>query len=237
MLPIYIICHADCKSSGYICTYFNNKNIEYKQINVINDDIAGLDLAAVAGLVFMGGPHSVNDELPWLAAEIKLIQRAIESDIPLMGVCLGAQLISMALGAKVNSTKYLETGWHKIVADITKLADANVFNLDNTFEVFEWHEDTFAIPDGAVPIFRGHNHENQGYLYGKVLAMQFHLEMTEDMIYDWLQRYQHCIPEPSQYVQSHEQITEGLNERLLNLNAVADKIYGWWLSMINIRES
>lgn len=232
MLPIYIICHVDCEPHGYLCTYLDNNNVRYKKINVMNDGLAGLDLAAAAGLVFMGGPHSVNAEHSWLAAEINLIQRAMERDLPLMGVCLGAQLISKALGAEVKATKYMETGWHSIIADTTKLAEVNVFNLDKTFEVFEWHEDTFAIPDGAVPIFRGLNHENQGYMYGKVLAMQFHLEMTEPMIIEWLQRYHHCIPEPSQYVQSAEQITERINERLHNLHTVADRIYGWWLSMV-----
>ena len=234
MLPICIVCHADCEPAGYLCTYLDKKNILYKKINGISDDVAALDIAAVAGLVFMGGRYSVNDELPWIADEIKLIQRAIQKDIPLMGVCFGAQLISKALGAEVSTAEHMETGWHKIEADTSKLADSHTLNLDDAFEVFEWHEDTFSIPDDATLIFSGRNFENQGYLYGKVLAMQFHLEMTEHMVHEWLGRYNSCIPEPSQYVQSPEQITERLNERLDNLHAVAVKIYDWWLGMVKL---
>jgi len=232
MQPIYIICHANCEPPGYLCTYFDKQNIPYKKINIIKDEIANIDLDAISGLTFMGGPYSVNEDHPWLTDEIKLIQEAIEKDIPLMGVCLGAQLISMALGAKVNTATNMQTGWHPITVDTSKLASDQVLNLDDNFEAFEWHEDTFSIPNGATPLFKGRGPEAQGYLYGRVLTMQFHLEMTEHMVHEWLTRYNDCLPEPSDYVQSPEQITDRLNERLDNLHAVADKIYGWWLSMV-----
>ena len=102
-------------------------------------------------------------------------------------------------------------------------------NLGDSFEAFEWHEDTFTIPHGAIPIFTSGNLENQGYVIGNTLIMQFHLEMTEHMVYEWLRRYNDCLPEPSEYVQSPEEITDHLNERIENLHAVADKIYDWWL--------
>ena len=117
MLPIYIVCHADCKESAYLCNYFDEKNILYKKINGISDDLAVLDLAAISGLVIMGGRYSVNDEHSWITDEIKFLQRAMEKDIPLMGVCFGAQLVSKALGAEVRSAKYMEAGWHTIKAD------------------------------------------------------------------------------------------------------------------------
>lgn len=232
MLPITIVCHADCEQSAYLCHYFDKKNISYKKINGIRDDITTLDLAAISGLIVMGGHHSVNDGHIWIADEIKLIQGAVEKDIPLMGVCFGAQLISKALGAEVNKAKHMEAGWHQIKADTSKLADSHGLNLDECFEVFEWHEDTFSIPDGAIPIFSGRNIESQGYLFNRVLAMQFHLEMTEHMVHEWLRRYCDCMPVASQYVQSPEQITERLDERLDNLHAIADKIYDWWLCMV-----
>ena len=233
MLPIYIVCHADCKQSDYLCNYFDNKDLLYKKINGINDELAALDLAAVSGLVIMGGRYSVNDEHIWITDEIKFIQEAIEKEIPMMGVCFGAQMISKALGTEVCKAKNMEAGWHTINSNTSKLAESHALKLDNSFEIFEWHEDTFSIPDGATPLFSGRNIENQGYLYGNVLAMQFHLEMTENMVHEWLSRYCDCMPKASKYVQSPEQITERLDERLDNLHAVADKIYGWWLSMVN----
>ena len=230
MLPIYIICHASCKPPGYLCTYFDKKNIPYQKINIIKNKISEIDLNTTSGLVFMGGPYSVNGNHHWLADEINLIKRAIEQELPLMGVCFGAQLISKALGATISTASIMETGWHQISLDTSSLSAAPPLNLDNSFEAFEWHEDTFTIPAGANPIFKGLNLPNQGYVYGKILCMQFHLEMTEHMIHEWLGRYNDCLPEPSKSVQSHEQITSRLNERLINLHAVADKMYDWWLS-------
>lgn len=231
MLPIYIVCHADCEPSSYLCSYFEKNNISYKKINAIKDDIKSLDLTAVAGFVFLGGPYSVYDHYPWLKNELQLIQEAIDKGILIMGVCFGAQLVSQALGAKVSKADQMEIGWHMIQTDISQLDHLHPLNLEKNFEVFEWHEDVFSIPKGAVPIFRGINHENQGYLLGKILVMQFHLEMTEHMVNEWLGQYYHCIPEPSQSVQDSQQITERLNERLDNLHAHADKIYDWWLNL------
>ncbi|MDH5611869.1 MAG: type 1 glutamine amidotransferase [Gammaproteobacteria bacterium] len=232
--PLYIVCHAAFEPAAYLCTYLDKKNISYKKISGIHDELAALDLDTVSGLVFMGGRYSVNDDLPWLADEIKLIQRAIEKDVPLMGICFGAQLISKALGAEVSKAEHMETGWHAIKADISRLADIHTLDLDDTFEVFEWHEDTFSMPVDAIPIFSGHNLENQGYLYGNTLTMQFHLEMTEYMVNDWLRRYCDCMPKASKSVQCPEEITGNLTERLNNLHAVADKIYDWWLNMAKL---
>lgn len=234
MLPISIICHANCEPPGYLCTFFDKRNISYIKTNAIDNVISEIDLDMISGLVFMGGPYSVNDHHPWLKVEMKFIQRAIEYDIPIMGVCFGAQLISRALGAEVRKASNMEAGWHRIVSDKSRLAVEHRLNLEESFEVFEWHEDTFSIPAGAIPIFMGSGGiENQGYSYGNILTMQFHLEMTEHMVYDWLERYKKCMPDPSDTVQSAEQITEQLDERLVNLHTVADKIYDWWLSMVN----
>jgi len=231
MLPIYIVCHADCKPPSYLCSYFDKNNILYKKINAINDDINSLDLNAISGLIFMGGPYSVNDNHLWLKDELLLIQEAIDRDILIMGVCFGAQLISKVLGAKVCKTDHMELGWHMVGTDVSNLGHLQPLDLEKNFEVFEWHEDVFSLPEGAIPIFSGSNHENQGYLLGKIFVMQFHLEMTEHMINDWLRQYQDCIPEASPSVQAPEQITERLNERLDDMHAHADKIYDWWLSL------
>ncbi len=231
MLPIYIICHANCEPSSYLCLYFDKHNIIYKKINAIKHDLNSLDMSAIAGLIFMGGPYSVYENLPWLEDEFQLLKKAIAADILIMGICFGSQLISKALNAKVYKAEQMEIGWHMIETDTSKLNHLQPLNLENKFEVFEWHEDIFSIPEGAIPIFSGKCHENQGYLLGKILVMQFHLEMTEHMVGEWLKKYQTCLPEPSQSVQSPLEITEGLDKHLKDLHRHADKIYGWWLNL------
>jgi GMP synthase (glutamine-hydrolysing) len=237
MRPLHIICHANCDPPGYLCTYLDKKAILYRKTTITKNELSEIDLEAISGLILMGGPHSVNGSQPWLDGEFRFIREAIDKDIPMMGVCFGAQLISKALGAKVSPAATMEAGWHRIVADTSKLAHDKTADLPDTFEAFEWHEETFAIPDGAIPIFKGRSIEHQGYLHGRVFAMQFHLEMTEHMVYEWLNRYKDCLPAPSDTVQSHAQITECLKERLDELHAVADKLYDWWLKNTGIRST
>lgn len=234
MLPIYIICHAECQPSAYLCHYFDQKNIAYKKLNATLQQVSELDLNTLSGLVIMGGPYSVNESLPWLEDEICFIQKAIEKNIPIMGVCFGAQLISKALNAEVAVAENTEIGWHNVTVDTSQLIDLPTLNLEKNIEVFEWHEDLYLMPDGVTPIFTGYNKENQGYLYGNILAMQFHLEMTEHMVHEWVDRYSDCLPETSLYVQCPEQILENLQEKLDNLHRQADIIYGWWLKFVTL---
>ncbi len=235
MLPIYIVCHASCEPSSYLCAYFDKNNILYKKINALNNDLNSLDITAVAGLVFMGGPYSVYENRPWLKDELQLLQKAIDADTLIMGVCFGSQLISKALGAQVYKAEQMELGWHMIATDTERLDHLHPLKLKKNIEVFEWHEDIFSIPEGAIPIFSGTNHENQGYLSGNILVMQFHLEMTEQMVDEWLKKYHWCLPGPSQSVQSPEQITQDLHKHLNDLHKQADTIYGWWLNLKQLK--
>lgn len=233
-LPIHIICHANCEPPGYLCTYFDKRGISYVKTNAIENVISEIELDAVSGLVFMGGPYSVNDHHPWLETEMRFLQTAIEKNIPIMGVCFGAQLISRALGAKVKEADCMEAGWHEVRVESTGLTNNQRLNLERTVEVFEWHEDTFSLPTGAIPVFEGHGKTvNQGYVYNNILTMQFHVEMTEHMIHDWLGRYKDCMPRASGSVQSPDKITDNLRQRLRNLHAIADIIYDWWISDIS----
>ncbi|MCW8955290.1 MAG: hypothetical protein OQL09_00275, partial [Gammaproteobacteria bacterium] len=117
--------------------------------------------------------------------------------------------------------------------DTSQLPEALAKQLPQSFEVFQWHEDTFTLPEGAIPVFSGGHIENQGYLLGKVLAMQFHLEMTEHMVQEWLMRYNDCLPVHLMSVQSPFEVTERLHQRLEDLHLIADKIYDWWLGMVD----
>lgn len=233
MLPILIVCHARCEPPGYLCTYFDKMRVPYKKIHIDEQALSAIKLDEISGLVLMGGPHSVNDANPWITEELKLIQLAVAKDMPLMGVCFGAQMISKALGGSVSEAPAMETGWHQILVDKSRLPEPLLQSLPDRFEVFQWHEDTFTNPEGAIPVFCGSNIENQGYLLGSVLTMQFHLEMTEHMIQEWLARYNDCLPMHLMSVQSWPEITERLHDRLDNLHLIADKVYGWWLAMVH----
>jgi GMP synthase-like glutamine amidotransferase len=159
-------------------------------------------------LIIMGGSMSVNDEhrYSWLAEEKAFIRKAIDAGKTVLGICLGSQLVSSALGAKVYRNKEKEIGWF----DIELTANNTETDLFPGFErktrVFHWHGDTFDIPDGAVHLASSDCCKNQAYVYNKkVLALQFHLEPTPDLLSQMLDHGRSDLTKGS-YVQTEEEI-------------------------------
>ncbi len=143
-------------------------------------DAAGIEL-----LIVMGGPISVNDlgDHPWLAAEKDFLRRWIDEDRPLLGVCLGAQLIASALGARVYPNAVKEIGWFPVTA-VTPLPE-HAFRFPPEQTVFHWHGETFDLPDGAIHLARSAGCEHQAFQVGRhVIGLQFHLETTPETAAD-----------------------------------------------------
>jgi GMP synthase (glutamine-hydrolysing) len=135
------------------------------------------DIGRVDGLIVMGGPMGVYDEAiyPWLTAEKAFIKEILAQDKPVLGICLGAQLIAEVLGAKVSKNRQREIGFFPLTGD------GAVFPA--IFTAFHWHGDTFGIPDGAVHLASSAACKNQAFIYkDNVLALQFHLETTEESL-------------------------------------------------------
>jgi GMP synthase-like glutamine amidotransferase len=140
------------------------------------------EISDIDWLIVMGGPMSVNDEkqYPWLAAEKRFIRKAIDEGKTVLGICLGSQLVSAALGAKVYPNKEKEIGWFDIELTCFAKSDKLFCDLGDRLKVFQWHGDTFDIPEKAVHLAFSKGCKNQAYSYkDKVLALQFHLEPTE----------------------------------------------------------
>ncbi len=158
-------------------------------------------------LIIMGGPMNVDDENkhPWLAGEKKFIRQAIESGKTVLGICLGSQLVSSALGAAVYKNKEKEIGWFDI--ELSKAAQSGdlFFGMGSRLTVFHWHGDTFDLPENAIHLASSAVCKNQAYVYkDKVLALQFHLEPTRDSLQDMLKD---GIDEaPGKFVQSEREI-------------------------------
>lgn len=155
---------------------------------------------SVDGLVVMGGPMGVYDEAvyPWLTAEKAFIKEIIKQDKPVLGICLGAQLIAEVLGAKVSKNDQREIGFFPLTGDGTI--------LPKNFTAFHWHGDTFGIPDGATHLASSAATENQAFIYkGNVLGLQPHLETTEASLLSLYENAKDEIAE-APFIQSLEQI-------------------------------
>ena len=138
----------------------------------------------IDALIVMGGPMGVNDEndYPWLTLEKEFIESVIRRDIPVIGVCLGAQLIANVLGAQVTKNAQKEIGWFPLRKSNT-YPDDRLDKLPDQFNALHWHSDTFDIPNGALNFLTSEACANQGFTYGNAtLALQFHLEMLPSTV-------------------------------------------------------
>ena len=187
------------------------------------------DARAFAGLTFMGGPMSVNDDLPWIAPELALIRRAVDGGVPCLGHCLGGQLMSKALGGIVTRNRVKEIGWGAVQAVAGPEAERWLGDLQE-FLAFHWHGETFSIPAGATRILGNAHCANQAFVLGPHLGMQTHVEMTPEMIRSWYaDAGDEVTPHAGPSVQTAAEAAERLDERVKALNAVAARLYDRWV--------
>ncbi|RKZ47493.1 MAG: type 1 glutamine amidotransferase [Gammaproteobacteria bacterium] len=230
MKPILIFRHIACEGPGYLGNYLTSRDIPFQTICLDQGDEVPEDPVAGSGLVFMGGPMSVNDSLPCLQQELKLIRMAQQENIPVLGHCLGGQLISKALGGEITSNPVPEMGWYPVAGYDNAISIDWLKGLPEKFEVFHWHGETFSLPEGAVPLLQSEVCKNQAFILGSNLAFQCHVEMQDNMVQEWFDVYQADVPEPSASVQTRQQMLENLEQRIENSKAVADVFYEKWLS-------
>jgi GMP synthase-like glutamine amidotransferase len=156
-------------------------------------DAPPVDAEAYDALIFMGGPMSVNDDLPYLRGEEGLIRDAIRRGIPVLGICLGSQLIAHALGVEVRRCARKEIGWFDIELTPAARRDPLFAGLANREIVFHWHGETFDLPEGAVLLASSERCRNQAFRLGEsVYGLQFHPEVTPGMIADWCLQDENC---------------------------------------------
>jgi GMP synthase-like glutamine amidotransferase len=190
--------------------------------------------SAYSGLAFMGGPMSVNDDLPWIARELDLIRDAVAKGIPVIGHCLGGQLMSKALGGAVSKNPVKEIGWGSVQVADNETARSWFGDIKN-FDAFHWHGETFALPEGAVHILSSAHCINQGYAIGPHLALQCHVEMTPELIKSWCDVGVEEIEagKNSPAVQSADEMQKQMQHKLPRLHVVAGRLYDKWLQGIS----
>jgi len=173
---------------------------------------------AIDWLIIMGGPMNINDEedYPWLADEKRFIHKAIDAGKTVLGICLGSQLLSASLGARVYKNKENEIGWFDV--ELTPSAQSGEFfsGMGKNLRPFHWHGDTFDLPDGAVHLASSAGCRNQAFIFGnKVLGLQFHLEITPDLLLQMIEGGRKELT-PGKYIQSEEEILKYM--RLVDSN-------------------
>lgn len=191
---VAIFQHVPNEPSGYFESVFHEMDIPFEYIRLF-DTHEVPRISHATHLMFMGGPMSVNDEdrFPWLKQEKDLIRKSVKTGQKVLGICLGAQLIASAHGARVYPFMK-ETGWHQIhrVTGISGIFST----FPEQFHVFQLHGETFEIPFRGRLLAYGKDVRNQAFSYRNALGLQFHLEMTETIVREWsrdLRKYEQSV--------------------------------------------
>jgi GMP synthase-like glutamine amidotransferase len=184
--------HVPFEHLGLIAESLQEHAIEYRYVDLYESPRAHL-VEEADGLIFMGGPMSVNDDLPYIRQELRLIEEAVARGKPVLGVCLGAQLIARALGGRVYKNPLKEIGWFPVRFTAAAQTDRLFAGLGAPELVFHWHGETFDLPAGAELLASSDACRHQAFRAGaNVYGLQFHLEVTPEMIADWCAQDANC---------------------------------------------
>jgi GMP synthase-like glutamine amidotransferase len=229
MKPLYLFRHIKCEGPGYLAEVLGRLGVPYRLIAIDLNEAVPAGIEDCSGLVFMGGPMSVNAPLSWIEQELALIRAAADRRLPVLGHCLGGQLISKALGGEVTKNRVREIGWHAVTrADNTRAMDW-LYGLPESMELFHWHSETFSIPAGAELILENAHCPHQAFACDNILALQCHVEMTAPMVKQWAALYADELADPAPSVQTTAQMTDGLDEKVAAARQVAERLYQRWL--------
>ncbi|HZZ27591.1 MAG TPA: hypothetical protein VFE46_06240 [Pirellulales bacterium] len=216
MKPVWVLRHVAHEGLGTIADALRRCEVPFTIIDAFADQPPQFNPRELSGLIVMGGPMNVDEtnRYPFLGEEVRWLQQTVQAELPVLGVCLGSQLLAKSLGAKVYANRIKEIGWYDIELLPPAAADPLFGNLPSPlagegsgvrgdaqpgsaaasqFTVFQWHGDTFDLPAGAVQLARSPQCENQAFRFGKsAYGLQFHMEVTSKIIDDWLCETGNC---------------------------------------------
>ena len=229
MRPIAIFRFSETEGPAHFAEWLDAQSLPWQLVAVDRGAPVPDDSRAFAGIGMMGGPMSVNDALAWIDPLSRLLRDAVARDVPVLGHCLGGQLLAQALGARVRRTEVPEIGWIDVTSTDASTRDS-WFGGRATFTPFQWHYDVFDLPVGATRVLTNAFNPNQAYVIGeRPIGFQCHIEMTEDLVRTWCRSGADEIAAPGTPPrQSRDEILDRLPARLVALQAVADGVYARW---------
>ncbi|HEX8986010.1 MAG TPA: gamma-glutamyl-gamma-aminobutyrate hydrolase family protein [Bryobacteraceae bacterium] len=215
--------HVPYEDAGRIAPVLAARGIRIEYADLFRDPQPPKYWRSAAGLIFMGGPMSANDGTEFIRRELALIEEARAAATPMLGVCLGAQLLARAAGARVYRNPVKEIGWAPVSWTEAALRDPLFADLAPSETVFHWHGETFDLPEGAEHLAWSSECRNQAFRLGNsIYGLQFHLEVTPPMIADW------CARDSGREVVVP--IDANLNEP--RLEELAGRVFGRWADLL-----
>lgn len=237
MKPILIVRHEDWIESGHVAETLDIEGLEWERCAIDQGEPVPSDPEPYAGLVFLGGTMSVNDDYPWIEDELALIRRAVDAEVPVLGHCFGSQLCAKALGGQVAPMSAKEIGWWKVKRLDSPIADEWLGpGGEAEFEIFAWHHDAFEPPPGATPLYSSDFCPRQAFAYGNLVATVAHVEVTPALLERWVELYGYDIDPVSTPVQAPDEVLRDRDSRTRAMQRhVTDPIYQRWLRPVRER--
>ncbi len=189
---VLVLRHVPFEHLGYAADVLQEENIGFRYCEM-GEPVSPQELRDAAGLIVMGGPMSANDPEPWVERETAVIRGAIDAGRPVLGICLGAQLVAKTLGAQVYRNRVKEIGWSEVHWTAAAASDALFAGLRSPEAIFQWHGETFTLPEGSEKLAWTRDCDNQAFRWGQIVyGLQFHPEVTPEMIEDWCRQDANC---------------------------------------------
>lgn len=188
MEKVLVITHVASEGPGTLGDFLMSRGFEIETVRLFDGQALPGGYLGYHAVVTMGGSMNVHDDehYPFLAREVEFLSRAISENVPVLGICLGAQLIARACYAPVRSGAGRERGWKNIFVTDEGRKDIILQGVPALFRVFQWHDDVFEVPAGGVLIATARNLPNQAFRYRNAYGLQFHVEVTRDMLAEWM---------------------------------------------------
>ena len=183
MSDVLLVQNTRIEGSGYLGELLTEDGFNIQSVHAKHESLPEKQYSLV---VVLGAPESANDDLSYLQEEQKLIKQSVEKNTPVLGICLGSQLIAKTFGGKVYRGPKKEIGFYN---DLIPQANSSLFSgFENPFTVFHWHGDTFDLPEGAIRLASSEKYQNQAFQFKSAVGLQFHLEVNEEMVNLWLDK-------------------------------------------------
>jgi GMP synthase (glutamine-hydrolysing) len=228
MTDVLVVQNTRIEGSGVLGNLLKNDGFKIRQVFAKNEKLPKNDASF---LVILGGPESANDDLSYLRDEEQLIRDFVSKEKPVLGICLGSQLIAKTYGAHVHPGAKKEIGfYHDLIKDDT---NSKLFSgFENPFTVFHWHGDTFELPKGAIRLAHSNDYENQAFQLATAVGIQFHLEVDENMINLWLNKTEEKL-EQIPYIEP-EKIRQDIDANISTVKKNMDTFYKNFKSNFNL---
>jgi GMP synthase (glutamine-hydrolysing) len=225
---VLILRHMFQESAGTLENALTGAGLEVRYVDLFEEIPARLPLDEASGLVVLGGPMNVDevDRYPFLKLDVEWIRQALDARLPLLGICLGSQLLAKTLGSRVYANSVKEIGWYGLEW-FPSAGDDQLLGQKGATKVFQWHGDTFDLPPGAVQLAQGSSCANQAFRWGtNAYGLQFHIEMTAAMIDKWIEKGKESGELAALDYISPEAIEEQTPRLLPEMQQLAAQIFG-----------